>query len=92
MLAKNWRLCMQLAAGAIKICCRVSNGVLSFASVWRHLRKVVCKPHHLYVVVMGRGGGGYACYRNGSHNYCISKYVIVLVCAVHVKVVSKLSL
>jgi hypothetical protein len=25
-----------------KICCRVSNGLFSFASVWRQLRKVVC--------------------------------------------------
>ena len=81
---------MQLAASSIKICCRVSNGVLSFASVWRHLRKVVCKPHHLYVVVMGRGGGGMRVI--GMVHTTISKYVIVLVCAVHVKVVSKLSL
>jgi hypothetical protein len=40
LLAKNWRLCTKLAAGACKVCCRVSNGLLSFASIWRQLLKI----------------------------------------------------
>ncbi len=35
VLARNWPLFTQLAASTCKICCRVSNGLLSFASAWR---------------------------------------------------------